>query len=507
MPWIRLASFVSLLSLLLLPGPVSLAGTRAAPPAAPAEKGIAGKGIAWKPCPEDPWVQCGKVAVPVDWAHPAGAKIDLAVARRPALKPRERIGSLFLLPGGPGDSGVDFAFYADLELDPELLQRFDIIGFDARGIGRSHPVTCPVDPDPVSEFPQDAKAYQQLLRSHKDRAQECRRRSGPLFDHIDTRSVARDADVVRGALGERQISLHGESYGTLLGQQYAEEYPGRIRALVLDGNMDHSVTGARRYLLGGSTTLEEHYRKFAAWCNESSHCTLRGKNVFKVLDGLLARADRGELKDPAGTAITSDELLETVRRAMYAPNNNVGGWRPLAIYFTRLQARKSIQLPGWFPDSFQPIFCNDFSFPVRDFEHLKSLMAASRNAAPHTRFNNLNWLSITGCQGFLPRASNPQHPYRIKGAPPILLTNSRYDVSTPYPDAQNVARQIPGSVLLTYDGIGHRAYNRSACINAAVNRYLLTLRTPPPNTHCPAEPAPLTETPSKPNRHTPHWLW
>ncbi|MUN38529.1 alpha/beta hydrolase [Actinomadura litoris] len=497
MSWTRMASLAPLVSLLLLPGPVSTAESPASP---------AAKGIAWKPCPEDPWAQCGKVPVPVDWARPAGAKIDLAVARRPALDPRKRIGSLFLLPGGPGGSGVGFVLFGADDLDPQILQRFDVIGVDARGIGDSRPLRCPPISDSPSEYPRDAKAYAQLLQWHKKRADECRRLTGPVFDHVDTRSNARDVDAVRAALGERRISLYGESYGTLLGQQYAEEHPGRVRALALDGNMNHSATDVRRYLLTGSTGLERLYRRFAAWCEESPRCALRGQDAFKVLDGLLARADRGELKDPAGTVITSIDLVETIREAMYGPNSR-SGWPALSVYLTRLQAQKPVRLTEDFGDTFQPIFCTDFSFPVRDFAHLRSLMAASRHAAPHTRVDNLRWIAVAGCQGYLPRARNPQRPYRIKGVPPVLLVNSRYDVSTPYSDAESVARQIPGSVLLTYDGIGHTSYTRNPCTTAAIDRYLLTLRTPPPDTHCPAEPAPLTETKLEPDTRQPQWLW
>ncbi|MGH3240175.1 MAG: alpha/beta fold hydrolase [Spirillospora sp.] len=436
-------------------------------------------------------MECGTVPVPVDWSEPTGDKIDIAVARSPAVEPRERIGTLFLLPGGPGIGGVDFVLYAVDSLEPEILRRFDVIGVDARGVGRSNPVMCPADSDPPSEFPPDAESYERLVRYHRTYADECRKQTGPVFDHVDTLSVARDTDAVRAALGERQISLYGESYGTLLGQQYAEEFPGRVRALVLDGNMDHSITDVRQNLVGGSTVLEQSYRQFAAWCDKSPRCTLRGQDALKVLDDLLARADRGELKDPAGSTITSEDLLETVRRPMYGPGSATG-WASLATYLARLKSRNPVRAPGripeWYPDAYQAILCSDFSFPVRDFAHAQSLMAASRRVAPHTRVNALTWRDIIGCQGFLRQARNPQHPYRIKGTPPILLTNSRYDVATPHSRAVNVARQIPGSVLLTYDGISHVNYTQNACVTAAVNHYLLTLRTPRPDTRCPAEP-------------------
>ncbi|TDD73377.1 alpha/beta hydrolase [Actinomadura rubrisoli] len=453
------------------------------------------EGIDWKPCPDDETVECGKVSVPIDWARPSGAKVDIVVARVRAGDPKDRIGSLFLLPGGPGGSGgsgVNYVvFFARDFLAPEILRRFDIVGFDARGVRRSHPVLCPTDDNPPSEYPRGPETYRRLVAYHQRLAEGCRRLTGTLFDHVDTLSVVRDTDAIRGALGQRQISLQGESYGTLLGQQYAEEYPRRVRALSLDSNMDHSITSTRGYLIPTSEALEQAYSQFAAWCATSPRCALRGQDPLKVLDELMAKADRGELNDPdkPGSKLAPEDLSETIRRALYSTRD----WVSLATYLSKL--RTGTPSRPWARSEERPyeaVLCSDFSFPVRDFEQLDGHMAASRRAAPHTRVNPLAWTDITKCQGFLPRPRNPQRPYRIQGTPPILVTNSRYDVATPYPWAVSVARQIPGAVLLTYDGVGHSVYTYEPCTTAAIDRYLLTLETPLPGTHCPAMPLPST---------------
>ncbi|TYK50737.1 alpha/beta hydrolase [Actinomadura decatromicini] len=451
----------------------------------------AGGAVEWTPCPEDPAVQCGRVAVPVDWSRPAGERISVALARRPALDPARRVGSLLINPGGPGGSGVDFTMFADQVFGPEIVRRFDIVGFDPRGVGRSHPVLCP-DSETPSVFPSSAEELERLVAGNARRAQACRRLTGPLFDHVDTSSVVKDLDAIRAALGERRISYYGVSYGTLIGQQYAEQFPGRVRALVLDSNMDHSLTTARRYLLTESSALEESFGQFAAWCRTSDKCALREQGAVKVVDELMAKADKGELDDPEnpGTKIPPEELSRRLLGSMYDP----GFWPGLGTELAGLQegarTRQAFR-EDVVEDPYQAILCADFEFPVRDFRQVRALAAAARRVAPHTRVNPLGWTDILGCKGYLPGARNPQRSYRIKGTPPILVTNGRYDVATPYPWGVNAARQIPDAVLLTYDGVGHGDYFLSACVAEAVDRYLLTVRTPPRGTHCPQGPLPV----------------
>src|SRR5262245_813152 len=226
-------------ALLLGTGGIALASA-AGDPVTPAQP------ISFKPCPEDKTVDCGTLAVPIDWKKPGSATVNVAVARLRASDPKARVGTLFINPGGPGGSGVDFALGGREVFSPDILERFDIIGIDPRGVARSQPVKCPGDleTDPPNEFVHTAKEYGTLLAYHKKLGDGCRKLTGPLFDHVDTASVARDFDAVRAALGEKKISYYGVSYGTLIGQTYAEMFPKRIRAMVIDSNMDHSITRA-----------------------------------------------------------------------------------------------------------------------------------------------------------------------------------------------------------------------------------------------------------------------
>lgn len=200
--------------------------------------------IEWRQCPEDRAVSCGTLQLPVDWSEPGGATFDLALARRVATDPARRIGALFVNPGGPGGSGVSFALAAAATFSPEVLQRFDIVGIDPRGVARSHPVVCSADalgqPGDTA-LPRSPAEFAALVAFNRRLAADCRQHTGPLYDHVDTVSVARDIDAVRAALEEDEINWYGASYGTLMGQLYAELFPGRIRSMVNDGNMDHSL--------------------------------------------------------------------------------------------------------------------------------------------------------------------------------------------------------------------------------------------------------------------------
>ncbi|GAA4621272.1 hypothetical protein GCM10023196_008510 [Actinoallomurus vinaceus] len=189
-----------------------------------------------------PGAECATLSVPVDWAHPDGPTFGLALARRTATGPGVPVGALVFGPGGPGDSGVDRVVTGIDRFSPEIRRRFDIVSFDPRGVGRSSPVTC--SPDLLARRPspkiEDQAAFEATLAYNRRLRADCRARTGPVFDHLDTAQTVRDLDAVRTALGEAKLTFHGSSYGTMLGAQYAETYPRRVRAMVLEGVMDQA---------------------------------------------------------------------------------------------------------------------------------------------------------------------------------------------------------------------------------------------------------------------------
>lgn len=216
MTWQRLARPIAGTAALIL----LLAGLATPVVAAPAPSTKAAPAITWAPCAEQPALSCGTITLPVDWSEPDGATFELALAKRPADDPAASKGPLFINPGGPGASGVNMAINAPTIFSPEVLRSFDLIGIDPRGVARSHPVVCSsdaLDAPGYSLLPRSETEFAALSRYNAQLAADCRQQTGPLYDHVDSVSVARDVDAVRAALGADKLSWFGSSYGTLMG--------------------------------------------------------------------------------------------------------------------------------------------------------------------------------------------------------------------------------------------------------------------------------------------------
>ncbi|MFE0254424.1 alpha/beta hydrolase [Streptomyces sp. NPDC059010] len=471
-----------------------LAGTAAAAPEA--DRTPSAGRIAWKPCEAAPGqgeFECATIKVPVDWKRPHGATLDLALARHLATDPARRIGSLLVNPGGPGGSGVDFALAAPDAFSPELLARFDIVGFDPRGVGRSTPVKC--DADRVQAqgellYPDSARSFNALRAANRALGKSCRDLTGPLADNMDTGSVVRDMDAIRAGLGEKRISYYGVSYGTAIGQQYAERYPHRIRAMTLDSNMDHSLSNWA-FQKTETDSVEASYGQFADWCARTTSCVLHGRDARALFDSLHKRAQAGELVLPGDPPrkVTPQDLQDVALSNLYDP----AGWFDFAQVLADLDATdpaaaRSLRRfgePTEYP--FFPVMCQDYDFTVPSYRTLARYERELGRRAPVTRFSTLGWTVQTGCQDWPSEVSNPQRRLRVDKTPPILMTNSRFDPATPYSWGSNAARQIGReAVLLTYDGVGHGDYWLSPCARTAIDTYLTTLKTPRKGTHCPA---------------------
>ncbi|MEU6150520.1 alpha/beta hydrolase [Actinosynnema sp. NPDC047251] len=475
--------------------------------------------VDWKPCPELAEVECGTLRLPIDWAKPRGEEFDLAVARRKATDPAKRIGVLVINPGGPGGSGVDFALGANRYFSTAVQERFDIIGFDPRGVARSRPVKCSLDVllRQPSTYPTNQAEFDKLGRYNRELAADCRTQTGPMYDHADTIGVVNDIDALRRSLGERKINYYGVSYGTLIGQQYAERYGRNIRTMVIDSNMDHSLD-TWRFNETEARTAEDSFTEFVKWCDRTEACALHGRDVAKFWDDLLAKADRGEITDPNDPTykVTADDIIGVAFRSFYGP-----GWQPLAQLLLDLAtapttpAAFAVKTAETVENPFPAVFCQDWGIRVHNQREFSTLVRRANQIAPHMRGSALGHSAMTGCIGLPEKVNNPQHRLHIKNAPKILMLNALHDPATGYEWAVNANRQSRDTtVLVTYEGWGHGVYDRSQCTQQTTDDYLIQQRVPRHGTRCAAVEPPIgaarvaeaPRLPAGPKPGLPGWL-
>jgi pimeloyl-ACP methyl ester carboxylesterase len=453
------------------------------------------------------WVDCGGgfscswLKVPLDYAHPERV-IELAVVKLPASG-KSRTGSLVLNPGGPGGSGVDYARAAGKSLPASVRQHFDIVGFDPRGIGQSRPAVRCVSSQQLDAFlaadpvPDNPAEKQQMLDQARAFADGCEAQSGDLLAHVGTEDVARDLDVLRAALGDEKLTYLGKSYGTLLGAYYAEQFPTHVRALVLDGAVDPSLTGEQlneQQAVG----FEKAFGAFLQYCLANS-CPL-GSDVASASQGLtdfFASVAAHPLPAPGAAhgPLVESEAVVGVAEALYSPSP---GWAMLRDALAKAKAgdgsglmRLSDLLNDRHPDgtygnlieSNTAINCVDrpYSHDIASYDAAAVQLA---RIAPH--FGAATAYSGLPCMFWpVPPVSTPR-ALHVEGAPPILVIGTTNDPATPYQWAQSLTAQLGGSVLLTYKGDGHTVYadGRSGCVDDLASSYLVNLALPPAGQVC-----------------------
>ncbi|MBH0779217.1 alpha/beta hydrolase [Nocardia bovistercoris] len=433
-------------------------------------------GLEWRSCPERPEFDCATVTVPIDWSAP-DATIDIAVVRDRADDPNHRVGTLISLPGGPGTSGVD-QILRGTALSPRLRAAFDIVSIDPRGVGRSHPVRC--DEGLATRRPQlapDAGASLVEVHSYaRDLEASCREHTGPLLDHVDAVSVARDVEALRVALGEERVTLYSRSYGTMPAQAYAELFPRRVRASVLDSVDDHSRTGDE-FLADEARAGQDAFDGFTEWCATHPDCVLHGRDVAALYANLRATATEGRLRAPGRPdAVWGPvDLASAVIQYLYAPT-----WPDLARTLFDLAeqapaAAEAVPSPrrgGVVTDYPGVIVCADWRFDIPDQARWLELWERQRVEAP-VLGTHFAWAAAAFCSGMSTPVANPQHVASTVDTPPVLVLNARHDPATPHGWASGVASRIPGARLVTWDGRGHGGYDRTECTRTAVDDFLL----------------------------------
>ncbi len=452
--------------------------------------------VSWSDCGGG--FECGIVDVPRDYADPAGPTVRLALIRLPASDPLHRIGSLVVNPGGPGESGVDFVRHAALTVfSTSIRARFDIVGFDPRGVGASTPIRCVDDLDHFIAKDATADTPAELANLEdgaKTFATECGARNAALLPYLSTENVARDLDQIRAALGDAKLTYLGFSYGTLIGEDYAALFPTRIRAMTLDGVVDPAL-GEEAFREDQAVAFEASLDAFLSDCSSRPACPFHsGGRAAAAFDALMRRIDQHSIptarlgREPVGPT----QAWAAVTESLYAQ----AAWPVLAEALTEarngdaslllllgdpLRGRNPDGSYSNLIDAYDAVTCLDWPAP-RDPAAYTTMASTFTRVAP--RVGRLFAFNDLPCAYWpVPPARTPA-PVAAPGAPPIVLVGTTGDPATPYAWAQAVSRQLSSSVLVTRTGQGHTGYLVSACVSKAVNAYLLSLTPPAAGLHC-----------------------
>lgn len=458
----------------------------------------------WTPCAGS--FECATLTVPRDWADPDGATLDVAVTRHVAEG--ERVGSLLLNPGGPGASGVDFVqTFVASGLPDGLAERFDVVSWDPRGTGGENRVDCTTDEqwlepdiDPTVEDDADVEA---IRTESQEAVAACEAAAGDLLEVVGTRATVRDLDALRGLLGDPQLTYVGYSYGTTIGMEYLRMYPDRVRAMVLDGVAvpgTEPTEDARVQAQGFERTLDA----YLADCPARDSCPLGDDPKAALLD-LVAQLEGerieasyqlgggepregtlgvGELYIAVAASLYDDAAWEVLDQGLEEALTEGNGRTLLAIrdqYLGRdaegawaddADARGTIRCADQVERSAQPEGDLDL---VEDWSAELPFWGA--------------WFAtaLPGCWG-APPAVDPLLPLDdgdLTGVPPVVVIGTTNDPATPYEQAEEAARVVDGSVLITYEGDVHTAYRSlSDCVDDATTAYLVDLTVPAPDLRC-----------------------
>jgi pimeloyl-ACP methyl ester carboxylesterase len=449
--------------------------------------------VKWSDCGSG--LQCGSVTVPLDYSHPQGTTISIAVERHPAEVPSQRIGSLVINPGGPGGSGIDDLPNELGVLTSGLLDDFDVVSFDPRGVQRSEPVACgssggPADttsalPDPA---PTTADAQQALLSNAEDYASQCDEDSGTLLPYVGTVETAQDLDRIRAALGDAQLTFLGHSYGTLLGATYAQMFPTHVRAMVLDAAIDPALS-TEEYISDQAKSLEAVLDDFLAACQGSSSCPwhITGDPTSALL-GLLAQSRQQPIPGANGRSAGPGEIYDALLSGLYSQSFWPGLDSALAEAAAGNSSAVLSMSDGYRQngstngsDAAEAIFCLDH--PVsRDTSTYPAFAAQVGSSAPV--FGPLLAWGVLGCAVWPAPPTRTPAPAVASGSAPILVTGATKDPVTPYQWAVNLAHELQHGYLLTWQGEDHVSYYYSNCVRNIDQTYLISGALPAPGMVC-----------------------
>jgi pimeloyl-ACP methyl ester carboxylesterase len=496
---------------LALPSPASAAATTDRVSVARAAVRV--PALSWSDCGAG--LQCTTATVPLDYDKPDSQQITLALARRPATDPAHRLGSLFVNNGGPGNSVIEFMRGDVTEvLSDEVQARFDIVGMDPRGVGESTPVRCFATAGEQQRFlaervpfPTTGEETRDFTAGSIEIGRRCAERNGALLEHLSTANVARDIDLLRRAVGDDELTYAGYSYGGLLGITYANLFPRKVRAMLLDGLPDpaaYSAQGAsaRRepvtIRVDSATATERALGFFLDRCQAAGRdaCAFAAQDTRARFDELLRRIGEAPvtIDTPDGpVTATRAFVLDSMRGGLQFPPVWPGIAFLLQATFDATEQAPALgeqlsRVATAEPydnrrDAFLAVACADTINP-RDPEAWTAIAARAEARNPHF---GADWAWQSQPCATWPARDNDRYrgPYTRRTANPVLFVNATLDAASNYQQATATAERLPGSRLLTLDGSAHPAsFVSNACLTAHITSYLVDQKLPDAGAVC-----------------------
>lgn len=453
--------------------------------------------------PPMPGVDCATVRVPLDYRTPYGQTIKIALNRIKGKVSRDHnhLGALLVNPGGPGASGRELAEYVAATMPPKLADRYDVIGFDPRGVGRSEPALRCVDPEEYyapprpDHVPRTQRDESTLIGRAKDYANRCGNLWAWLLPHLTTENAARDLDTIRMALGEEQISYLGYSYGTYLGAVYATLFPTKVRRLVLDSSVDPKGVWYQANL-AQDRAFDRRHRDFLAWTANNSAVYKLGRSAKQTTFAWYSMRERLRAR-PAGGVVGPSELDDIFTVAGYTDSvwpQLAGAWSAyvrkgdveslVAAY--KQHAKNDREDENGYA-VYLGVQCRDAAWP-RDWTRWKSDMVRLHRKAPFLTWPNA-WYNAP-CAFWSVPGGTPVTIRADKALPPILMLQSRLDAATPFAGALNMRALFPSARMLVDPGGNHGiSLAGNPCVDRALMTYL-TDGTLPQRATCEGRPAP-----------------
>lgn len=464
--------------------------------------------LTWKSCHGN--FQCSILKVPIDYKNKSLGDFDIAVIRYRSPNQRDPIGSLVVNPGGPGVSGVDYALNAEYIVSPDVLERYDIVGFDPRGIGASAPITCLNDAEQDEILagdpkPDNEREFAQLLTDTQKFVNKCVAKT-PNLKHYSTFDAAHDMELLRQGLGDSKLNYLGFSYGTYLGTLYAQQFPNKVGRFVLDGAINPSISINEQSLVQ-AVAFDQALANFIADCPKHKNCPLPQGATPQFFTDLFNKVSTqpltsGSAQSTGGSRLVTEGLVVTgTAAAMY---DNSSGWPMLRTAITQAKsgdgtafAQLADQYNGRKSDGTYFDNQNDANVIIDclDWVDNRSNEAIRAKAqkyslsapvfGPYIAYSGLT-CNVLNASLNRTRVVTDQNTAQIqRTATPVLIVGTTHDPATPYVWAQALSRYIKGSHLVTLQGEGHTGYGRgSACIDTAVDSYLINREMPLKNLIC-----------------------